>query len=433
MNKKIIELIPPLEFKDAEVYIPGSKSYTNRALILASIAEGQSFLKSPSFSDDSRALSAALKLLGVKIIEEADVWTLTGCAGKFQPYHGEINVGPAGTSMRFLLSVCAATEGVEIILSGSERMHSRPISDLVDALKTLGADIEYAGKKGCPPLRIRGKKLKGGEVKIAGNVSSQFFSSLLMAAALLDGELVINVVGEQISKSYIDMTLDSMRVFGYQVENQDYKKYIVSSKSRIKGQAYQIEGDASGASYLWGLAAVAGGRVKVMNVNPASAQGDIRFPQILKEMGCKVSEGHTDGVGWIEVGGASALKGVSVDMELMPDTAQTLSVIAATAKSSTSIRGLSTLKVKETDRLLALKIELAKLGISSEITDDSICIHPGSIGKANIATYEDHRMAMSFAILAAKFPGIRIEEPQVVTKSFPDFWEKLNRLGIRSI
>jgi 3-phosphoshikimate 1-carboxyvinyltransferase len=263
-------------------------------------------------------------------------------------------------------------------------------------------------------------------VQIDGTLSSQFVSALLLSASLRTDALTIEVIGDQTSRSYIDMTIQGLHDFGIAVENRSYRAYHIAAGLRPNPCHYTIEGDASGASYLWGLAAVSGGTVTVTNVNPASAQGDIKFPEILRMMGCEVSTSSRS----ITVTGPQQLRAVNVDMSLMPDTAQTLAVIAACAHGTTTITGLHTLRVKETDRLAALNTELAKIGIRSEIADDSITILGGDPQHGSISTYDDHRMAMSFALLGARAPGITIESPDVVEKSFKPFWELLQTAGI---
>jgi 3-phosphoshikimate 1-carboxyvinyltransferase len=431
-------LITPPQFPPlAAVRAPGSKSYTNRALLTAAMATGTSRLTFSSPSSDSEALVRALRSLGVLITEESasnDGGTtlhIVGCGGKFTPYHGEIDVGPAGTTMRFLCALCAAIPGADIVVRGSERMHARPIGDLVLALRQLGATIDYIGADGCPPLRIHSDtQLKGGAVRVNGSISSQFISALLLTAPLHAEPLTVEIEGEQISKSYIDMTLQSIADFGVTIENHGYQRYSCRAGPGYGSRLYPIEGDASGASYLWAIAALSGGEITVKNINPESAQGDIKFPDLLARMGCSVSRTERS----ITVKGTHTLRAIDVDMSLMPDTAQTLAVIAACAEGSTTIKGLSTLRVKETDRLAALHTELAKLGIDSEAGPDYLVVHGGTPRGAHIATYDDHRMAMAFAVLGARISGVVIEEPHVVSKSFPDFWEVLKGiLGPESV
>ena len=426
-----ILLSPPGKPITATLAISGSKSYTNRALLLAAQAPGASRLESASMSADSDAMVAALRKLGVSITESRQGSALSllveGRGRKPSPYHGAIDVGPAGTTMRFLTALCAGIPGIDVELRGSQRMHERPIRELVDALRALGAAIDYLGRDGCPPLRIRSREpLKGGRVVMDGSVSSQFISALLLTAPLHAEPLVVELSGEQISKSYIDMTIQSVRDFGVSIENDSYRRYSAPAGCSFTPHHYHVEGDASGASYLWGLAAVSGGTVTVQNINPSSAQGDIHFPGLLQRMGCSVKTGDRS----ITVSGCPQLRGIEADMSNMPDTAQTLAVIAAFAQGDTTMTGLSTLRVKETDRIAALHAELAKAGIASTPGPDFLTVHGGMPHGAQIATYDDHRMAMSFATLAAVIPGVVIEDPKVVEKSFPDFWSVLESVGI---
>lgn len=417
---------------NASITVPGSKSYTNRALVMAALAHGESILKHISLSDDAAVMMSALQKLGVGIKQEGDTIIVQGRGGDFTPYRGEIDVGAAGTSMRFLASLCCLVEGGDMVLRGSERMHERPIRDLAEALQSLGISIEYLGKDGCPPLRIRSKKeITKNHISINGAVSSQFITSLLLVSPLLKNGLTIQVKGEQISKSYLEMTFDSMRQFGVTVRNNDFKEYRVEAGQKYKPNIYTIEPDMSGTSYFFGIAAITGGSIKISNINLNSKQGDLHFAELLEKMGCEVIRDEENGSGWIKVKGSANLKGIECDMGNMPDTAQTLAVIAATAQGETYIKGLSTLKSKETDRLQALQNELRKLGIESEIGNDFIRVHGGQIHGATIDTYKDHRMAMSFAMLGSRFEAIRINDPGVVGKSFPDYWNKLEETGIR--
>jgi 3-phosphoshikimate 1-carboxyvinyltransferase len=434
---KCLTLNLPQEPIHASVHIPGSKSYTNRALIIAALASGRSELHHASLSADSHALIAALKLLGSSIAATPISIEVTGRGGFRNSIKQEIDVGPAGTTMRFLTAFCAATQPKSgrdtVILRGSERMHARPIEPLTTALTTMGASISFLGNAGCPPLSLTsGRKLLGGSLTIDGSVSSQFISALLMVAPLYEQPLQLRVTGAHLSQSYIEMTIQSMSAFGVKVVSEssgkeDERVFTIPSGQRYTPQVYRVEGDASGASYFWGLAAVSGGCVCTMNVNPSSAQGDMRLPDLLKEMGCTVSVTQDS----ITVIGPERLTAIEADMSNMPDTAQTLAVVAACAEGRTVLRGLSTLRVKETDRITALHTELGKMGISSEQGPDYLVVHGGRPHAAQIATYEDHRMAMAFAFLAGVVDGIRIEEPEVVNKSFPTFWDTLAHCGIQ--
>ncbi len=424
-----IRLTPPHSTINTSVSVPGSKSYTNRALLMAALATGVSRLSKISPSKDSEALIAALQTLGVGIhAPEETTLIVEGCGGELRPYVGTIDVGPAGTTMRFLTALCAGIPGADITLRGTERMHVRPIRDLVETLRQAGAKIDYLGSEGCPPLRIHSSgRLRGGRVSLNGSTSSQYISALLLTAPLFREGLEVSIEGVQTSTSYIDMTLQSLADFGLTATHGAYQSFGVQSGQTFHAREYRVEGDASGASYLWAIAAISGGTVTVENVNPHSAQGDIKFPELLKKMGCSVAYGERS----VTVSGPTRLNAIEADMTLMPDTAQTLAVIAACAEGTTVLRGLHTLRVKETDRIVALHNELHKMGIATEPGPDYLVIHGGAPHGARIATYEDHRMGMSFAALAASIPGIEIEEPRVVDKSFPNFWETIAAMGIR--
>lgn len=425
-----ITLHSPLTPITASVAVPGSKSYTNRALLMAALASGTSHLTSVSTSTDCEAMIRALRALGVSISQpDASTIVVDGCGGSFEEVKATIDVGPAGTTMRFLAALCAAIPGIDVILRGSERMHMRPIGDLVNAVRQAGATIDYLLHENCPPLRIHSTSpLQGRGISLNGSTSSQFISALLLSAPLFADGLDVTIEGKQISTSYIDMTIQSLADFGVEVSHVNYQHFYVSSGQRFHARDYQVEGDASGASYLWALAALSGGTITVENVNPASAQGDIKFPSLLERMGCSIRAGDRS----ITVSGPQKLRAIEADMTLMPDTAQTLAAVAACAEGTTVLRGLSTLKVKETDRIEALRAELSKMGIHTDTGPDYIAVHGGTPKPARIATYDDHRMAMSFAILVGRTGTIQISDPKVVEKSFPDFWPTLASLGIHS-
>jgi 3-phosphoshikimate 1-carboxyvinyltransferase len=369
---------------------------------MASLANGQSTIKNHSKSKDSKVLVRTLRKLGIKIIEKNDQLIITGNEGKFKSFNGILDVGEAGTALRFLTSLIILIPG-RVVFHGSKRLMKRPIGELKEALK----------------------KVKTGEVSIKGDTSSQFISSLLMIAPVLDKDLVINITGRRISNSYIDMTIDLMKKFGVKVKKINSSKFIIKKQS-YKSINYIVETDLSGASYFFAVAAITGKAIKVKNINFNSPQGDLLFPNLLKKMGCQVRKNIRERS--LEVIGPKILKGINADMINMPDTAQTLSVVAAFARGNTKITGLSTLKLKETDRLLALKKELNKMKIKSVVTDDSIMIVGGKPKKAIINTYGDHRMAMAFAVAKSSIPELIIKNPEVVKKSFPEFWKIFNNL-----
>jgi len=420
-------IIPIKQAVNAQLTMPGSKSFTNRALVMAALTDGESRILNYPQSDDNNILITALRKIGVEITKTTREIIVKGTGGKFKEFNGKINFGVAGTSIRFFTSIACLVPGT-IILDGSARMRQRPIGELVNALRDLEAKITYLEKNGCPPIEISNTVIRGGKLSIQGTVSSQYVTSLLLIAPVMEKGIEIQVEDKQVSKSYIDMTIASLESFGVNVENQGYKKYIIKAGESYRASDYYVEGDISGASYFWAIAALTNGIVRVENINPRSSQGDVGFPDLLERMGCRVIKNAEEK--WIEVAGVGKLWGIEVDMEQMPDTAQTLAVVASFAKGKTKITGLSTLRGKETNRLSALQTELAKMGIKSEVGDDYIIVKGGNPTGALIETHKDHRMAMAFAIAGVKIPSIEILDPMVVNKSFPDFWKKLENTGV---
>ena len=388
--------------KSIEITVPGSKSLTNRAIVMASLSNGLSKISNFSKSLDSQIMIKAVKKLGIKIKINKNELQIIGNKGIFPKFIGAIDVGNSGTAARFLTAIVSLVPG-RVTITKSERMRERPMNELNEALKTI----------------------KTGKVSLKGNISSQFITALMMIAPVLDKGLEINITGRKISSSYINMTIDLMKKFRVKVEKITDKKFAIKKQS-YKKIDYVVESDLSGASYFFAAAAITGKAIKVKNINFDSVQGDRSFPNLLEKMGCQVIKNIKEES--IEVTGPEVLRGITVDMADMPDTAQTLAVVAAFANGKTKITGLSTLKVKETDRLLALKNELNKIKIKSEITNDSIIITGGSPQKATIETYGDHRMAMAFAMAKLRLPGLIIKNPEVVKKSFPDFWEKFKKI-----
>ncbi len=418
--------------KEASVALKGSKSLTNRALILAGQAVGKSILYNPAICDDAQVMIEALQKFGVKF-EWLDDTLLIDRPETLIPYKGVIDVGPAGTAMRFLTSFIATVPGASVEIRGSERMHQRPISDLVDALVSQGIEIKYLGTPNCPPLQITGHgKQDKFSVEIKANISSQFLSSLMLSASSLAKSVEINLTGDLVSKSYIDLTLQVMNDFGVNVV-QEEDNYFLIFDSLPQAGAYQIDGDATGAGYFWCLAAATSEAITVQNLSPESKQGDLGLVSVLEKIGCRVQTAERT----INVTGQADLRPIIADLEQLPDSAQTLAVLASLIKGVSRLTGLSTLKNKETDRLRALSQELKKLNIKTVVGDDFIEIHGGTIEVPAtgvlIETYEDHRMAMSFAILAAIYPKISIANPQVVSKSFPDFWQQLEVCGLSNV
>jgi 3-phosphoshikimate 1-carboxyvinyltransferase len=414
--------VRPLCHCEGVVTIPGSKSYTHRALILSSLADGESILIHALRCEDTEHTSQALIKFGVPVFWESDDVRILGRGGKFKATDERIDVGNSGTSMRFLTALAALKKGI-ILLDGNERMRKRPIGELLNGLGELGVKAYSQKGDDCPPVIVKSHGLNGGTVRIKGEESSQFLSGLLMVAPYAQRDVNIEVTGSLASKPYVDITLDVMSAFGVGIRNQRYHSFFIKAGQHYLPQKYRIEGDASNASYFFSAAAVCRGRVKVKNLNPATIQGDIGFLEILERMGCRVTRGKD----WIEVLGGE-LRGIEKDMNEMPDLVPTLAVTAAFAQGKTVIQNIGHLRLKESDRIHALVVELSKMGIRTEEGEDWLEIEGGKPHGAEIETYDDHRMAMSFAIAGLVVPGVKIKGERCVDKSFPEFWEVLQRL-----
>ncbi len=412
--------IRPTANVHAMIEAPPSKSYTNRAYVVAALAGGRVRLEHPLFSDDTRYMREALLQFGIPVAEEKQAAVVQGQGGQVNVPGGEIFVGNAGTTMRFLTTFSTLAPGA-VTLTGDARMQERPIEDLLDCLRQMGVEAESNNQ--CPPIVIHGGSPPGGTVKLAGGKSSQYLTSLLLSAPYFQNDTVIDILGELTSKSYVDITLDIMQTFGVSVENESYRKFTVKAGGRYRAQTYAVEGDASSASYFFAAAAVTGGEVTVTRLNPNSVQGDIQFPKVLERMGCQVETGAEK----ITVHG-NRLRGITIDMNNMPDAVQTLAVVALFADGPTTVTGIANLRIKETDRIAALAKELTRLGATMETGDDHLTIQPGPLKGAEVETYDDHRMAMSFAVAGLNVPGVKIKNPQCVDKSFPDFFDRFQTL-----
>lgn len=405
------------KYPSAVIEAPPSKSCTQRALVIAALAKGNSLIKNPLFSDDTSYMISALNQLGARIDKKGNNLVVYGSDGKLKPAD-RIFVGNAGTAMRFLTTLASLADG-ETTITGDKRMQQRPIKDLLDALHQIG--IRSESSNGCPPVKIYGGTFNGGNIKLKGSTSSQYLSSILMSAPYAKKGVTINIVGGLASKPYADITLDIMKNFGVNADNSNYKRFTVKNGKKYMSKSYSVEGDASSASYFFAAAAITKGKIRVKNINPNSKQGDIKFVEVLKKMGCGVKMGTN----FIEVEGHS-LKSVDVDMNDMPDTVPTLAVTSLFADSTTTIRNVPNLRFKETDRLKALAFELRKIGANVEEMQDGLKIKRKRLQKAIIETYNDHRMAMSFAVAGLVISGIRIKNPSCVNKSFPDFWKRFD-------
>ncbi len=418
--------ITPVSTVDATVAVPGSKSLTQRALIAAALADGTSRLIGPLASEDTHYTSRALEQMGVTVERGDDVWLVHGNGGKLKTPDKEIFLGNNGTATRFLTSFVALGHG-DFRIDGEERMRERPIGPLMEALQGWGVEISSEQGTGCPPLLIKSKGLDGGATVLPEGKSSQYVSSLLLVAPYAAQAATLEVRGEVFSKPYVAMTLSVMSDFGVSVDcNEEFTSFVIPQGS-YRAMDYEIEGDASNASYFWAAAAVTGGRVTVSNVPVPSLQGDAGVVPLLARMGCEVS---MDG-GGISLKGGERLEGITVDMGDMPDVVPTLAVVAAFAHGKTVINNIAHLRIKECDRLTATLAELVKMGAEVEEGDDYMIIHGDGgvrLHGAVIETYNDHRMAMSFAVAGLKVPGVQITGEDCVAKSFPDFWERFAKL-----
>ncbi|MDI6761951.1 MAG: 3-phosphoshikimate 1-carboxyvinyltransferase [Thermodesulfobacteriota bacterium] len=414
--------IRPLADLDATVTIPGSKSFTHRALIVSALGEGESVLIHALRSEDTEYTVQALKRLGIQIFLEGDRLHVLGEGGRLKQEEGEIFIGNSGTSMRFLTALVALKKGTTL-LDGNERMRKRPMADLLEGLRALGVKAYFREGNDCPPVMIESQGLLGGKATIRGEESSQFLSGLLMVAPYAQEDVTLEVTGHLASRPYVDITCEVMRDFGVRVHRDGNRFFSVKAGQRYHPRRYFVEGDASHASYFFSAAAVTRGKVRVKNFRPDSIQGDSGFLNILERMGCEVLRGDE----WAEVHGKE-LKGIEVDMNEMPDLVPTLAVTSAFACGKTLIKNIGHLRLKESDRIGVLARELSRIGIQVEEGEDWLKIEGGRGHGAEIDPHNDHRIAMSFAIAGLVIPGIRIKEPQCVKKSFPDFWEVFGRL-----
>lgn len=421
--------IQPISYVEGTINLPGSKSISNRGLLLAALAQGQTVLTNLLASDDIRHMLNALTALGVEYQLSQDLTTciVKGGGHYFSHKKGlEIFLGNAGTAMRPLTAVLALADN-DIVLTGEPRMKERPIGHLIDALQQGGANIDYLEQPGYPPIRIKGG-FGGGNITVDGRVSSQFLTALLMAAPLAPNDTTVQIRGELVSKPYIDITLALMRDFGVEVDNQHYCRFhIKAGQHYISPGDYLVEGDASSASYFLAAAAIKGGTVRVTGIGKDSLQGDTQFAAVLEKMGAKIRWGKD----YIECQ-RGELIGIDMDMNAIPDAAMTVATLALFARGETIIRNIHNWRVKETDRLTAMATELTKVGAKVEEGRDYIRILPPKLLQhAEIATYNDHRMAMCFSLVALSDTPVTILDPNCTAKTFPDYFNQLEKLSYR--
>lgn len=429
-----LSLVPQREGPSLELTwtIPGSKSITNRALVLAALAEGTTVLRGVLQSDDTRHMRRALEQLGVAITElDPTTWRVEGGVHRLRAPEEPLFVGNSGTTVRFLTALAALVPGA-VTLEGDEHMAKRPIADLVDGLRQLGVRVDCP--TGCPPLTVHGGSLRGGTVTMRGDRSSQYFSALLMAAPCAAEDIVLRVEGGLVSRPYVDITLDMMRGFGARVD-ATHDEFVVHGNGRYTGQEYGIEPDASSASYAFATAAATGLAVTVPGLGTTALQGDYGFVDLLERMGATV-ERHAAATRVVgprpspDPAAPPALRGLDVDMHHISDTVMTLAALSPLCAGPTHIRNVANIRLKETDRLAATVAELERLGQEVTSGDDWFRVEPRPIRSALVRSYADHRMAMSFAVLGLTRPGISIEDPACVAKTYPGFWDALRHVYV---
>jgi 3-phosphoshikimate 1-carboxyvinyltransferase len=410
---------------DGTIRPPGSKSYTNRALLLAGLASGTSTLSGALFSDDTLHMARGLAALGldVRSDETERTFTVTGGGGMVPAARASVYVGNSGTTARFLAPMMALGRGV-YELDGDEAMRVRPIQPLLDAMTALGARAKSVRDNGCLPIRIEGGGFDGGSARMPGAISSQFFSALLMVGPRLRRGVVLDVEGELVSKPYLEVTAQAMKAFGATLKHDAFRRFEVALGG-YAGTNYEIEPDASAASYFFAAAAVTRGKVVVKGLGSSSLQGDLQFARLLERMGCRVRQTETE----TEVVGPPRLSGIEADMAGLSDTAQTLAAIAPFANSPTRVTGIGFIRKKETNRIAAVVTELKKLGIRAEEESDGFVVYPGTPRPGSVETYDDHRMAMSFSVLGLAAHGIGILNPGCVSKTFPEYFAEIEKLS----
>ena len=419
--------LQPIKKFSGTINLPGSKSVSNRALLLSALSQGKTRLTNLLDSDDVRYMLDALKALNIKyhLSDDRTICDIEGVGGKLHSAHPlELFLGNAGTAMRPLAAALCLADN-NIVLTGEPRMKERPIGHLVDALRQGGAKIDYLENEGYPPLHIHGG-FTGGKIAVNGSVSSQFLTALLMAAPLANNDTEITIIGDLVSKPYIDITIKMMAMFGVSVINNQYQTFIIKANQTYQSPgSYLVEGDASSASYFLAAAAIKGGTVRVTGVGKKSLQGDTQFAHVLEKMGAKITWADD----YIECT-RGELNGVDMDMNHIPDAAMTIATTALFADGTTTIRNIYNWRVKETDRLSAMANELRKVGATVEEGEDYITITPpAKLNHAEIKTYNDHRMAMCFSLVALSDTPVTILDPKCTMKTFPDYFEQFKRLS----
>ncbi len=426
---EILEITPAPRPVIGTARVPGSKSITNRALALAALAAGGTTLTGALFADDTARMVDCLRALGfsVETNEAAETITVEGQGGRVPAERATLFVGNSGTTARFITPLVALGHG-DFVIDGVPRMRERPMGDLLRALLQLGVDADSLSPGGYPPIRVRARRLHGGVCTVRADTSSQFLSGLLMASACADGPVTrLHLEGPILSAPYITITTEMMRRFGASLEvSDDGRNYVVPGRQQYRAPLiYAVEPDASAASYFLAAAAITGGRVRVPGIGPKALQGDAAFVDVLAAMGCVITRGDD----FIEVTGTANLRGITWDMNAISDTVMTLAAVAPFADGPTVIENVAHIRHKETDRLAAVATELGRLGVRVDERPDGLTIYPADrIRPAVIQTYDDHRMAMAFALIGLRAPGVRIADPGCAAKTFPDYFRRLSAL-----
>jgi len=416
-----MKLLVPITRANGTVRVPGSKSLTNRALVCAALAEGESELHDASDADDTRLMRNGLDQLGIAVRESGNTLRVAGKGGRLFAPRFPLPVGNAGTTFRFLLAIAALADG-PVTLEGDERMAERPNEELLDALQTLGVDVRQHGSGA--RFTVAGGGVRGGAVRMSAVRSSQFLSAILMVAPCAEQDVVLQIEGPVSSRAYAEMTLDVMNQFGVAVEGSADGELRVRSGQHYRPSHFLVEPDVSSATYLWAAAAITGGQVTVRGTTLHSRQADSTFLEVMRKMGAHV-EPCADGV---RVTGKTPLQGVDVDMNGMPDAVPTVAVAALFAVGPTRIRNVAHLRHKESDRLEGFAGQVRKLGANVVVHEEGMEIHPAALHAADLSTLNDHRLAMSFALIGMKVPGVSIDNPSCVSKSFPGFWQEITAL-----
>jgi 3-phosphoshikimate 1-carboxyvinyltransferase len=422
----MLTIDPLVEPPNARIDLPGSKSITNRALVVAGLADGESELAGVLFSEDTHVMMDSLQKMGVGIRQNLNGLSvsISGTGGSLQRPEETLWVHQSGTTARFCLPL-AALCGQEVTIDGDKQIKNRPHEELCKALQSLGAQIEYLEAPNSFPLVVNGKDLQGGQISLNGGISSQFISALLLAAPCFPDQLELNIDGDLVSRPYIDMTISVMQAFGAQVQRVNDRRYVVSPTG-YRNSRYEIEPDASAASYFFAAAAISGGSITIEGLGSRSIQGDTRFVDIVEKMGAKVVRSDNA----LSVTGTGSLIGIDASMKEISDTVPTLAAIAPLASGPTVISDVAFIARKESDRVTALITELRKIGVQAEKTETGMVIYPGEVQKGTVHTYDDHRIAMAFSILGLVVPGITLDSPQCVAKTFPSFFDVLDQVRV---